>query len=186
MSKDVEYSKGKAVLAYDVDGERLTGEIGKKYKADIRAFSGGSRGHQTVAPKVGAAYLHGQAASFSSRFANTAEKKDKKGRYIQRGGPLPPGLYSCEYVSHHASFGACIRLHPQDHEVLAFYGRSDSFFIHGRGAKGSDGCIVPQLPAQRHALNIAVRDFKGQVFLRVINVGYVLPAKHYANPALLV
>ena len=50
---------------------------------------------------------------------------------------------------------------------IKFYNR-DGFFIHGRGKHGSDGCVVPQIPAQRTQLNKAIRQAaKGSVILKV-------------------
>ncbi len=54
----------------------------------------------------------------------------------------------------------------------------DGFFIHGRGTHGSDGCIVPMNPSERKKLNHAVRDHTGPVGLKVVHVGYVLPAEN--------
>lgn len=52
------------------------------------------------------------------------------------GGPLPMGQYKLVL---HESRQNWIRLIPFDQ---AMYGR-DGFAIHGRGQRGSDGCIVP-------------------------------------------
>lgn len=71
------------------------------------------------------------------------------------GGPLPMGSY---LLSLHESKPNWIRLTPRD--ATAMHGRA-GFAIHGRGPRGSDGCIVPtdfnlvlrlcQLVAQRRS-----------------------------------
>lgn len=53
------------------------------------------------------------------------------------GGPLPMGTYT---LALHESRPDWIRLQPTD--ASRMMGRS-GFAIHGRGARGSDGCIVP-------------------------------------------
>jgi len=175
----------KAELTYDAILEMLHGTIGTQ-SFQLKAYSGGSRGHKQVTPKLAADYLHNQAGKLSSRLATTAEVKDRAGHYRQRGGTLPAGHYSCHYMAHHKTFHECIQLlrradaraiispfspHPIPH------GRGNDFFIHGSGPKGSDGCIVPANEAQRLRLNQAVRKFEGTVVLHVKNVPYLLPAE---------
>jgi hypothetical protein len=173
-------------LVYDAALDLLTGAVGHEHFRMV-AYSGGSRGHRAgVQPELAKKYLHNQAATLPSRLATTTEVKDARGDYKQRGGTLPPGHYSCLYVSHHHTFGECIRLlragdarsihspfspHPIPHE------RGNDFFIHGSGPKGSDGCIVPSIEAERRRLNHAVKQFQGKVMLHVKNVSYVLPAE---------
>jgi hypothetical protein len=176
----------KAELVYDAAVELLSGTVGGHHFRMV-AYSGGSRGHKaTVQPGLAEKYLHDQAATLSSRLATTTEVKDTKGNYIRRGGTLPPGHYECRYVAHHNHFGECIQLfrradaraihspfspHPIPH------GRGNDFFIHGSGPKGSDGCIVPAIDAERRRLNHAVKEFRGKVVLQVKNVAYMLPAE---------
>ena len=151
----------------------------------MTAYSGGSRGHKDgVKPGLAKQYLHNQADTLTSHLATTHEVKGIKGRYKQRGGTLPAGHYACHYIAHHPTFGECIRLlrgadakairtplypHPIAH------GRGNDFFIHGSGPKGSDGCIVPAINAERIRLNKAVKRFRGDVELEVRNVSYMLP-----------
>lgn len=60
-----------------------------------------------------------------------------------RGGPLPPGRYRVGSPSVHKGLGYSAALTPYDTDQKAhMFGRS-GFYIHGRGPKGSDGCIVP-------------------------------------------
>jgi hypothetical protein len=174
-------------LVFDAAQEMLSGTIGYEPRFLMKAYSGGSRGHQAkVAPKQAAAYLHNQAASLSSRMATTREVKDAHGHYKQRGGTLPPGHYSCNYIAHHPHFGECIRLlkatdamaiHSPFSPHLIPHGRGNDFYIHGAGPKGSDGCIVPANSHERHRLNKTIKNFQGKVVLRVTNVAYLLPAE---------
>lgn len=175
-------------LTYDAALELLSGIVGREPPFHLKAFSGGSRGHQPGGTaKVAAEYLYNQATTLSSRFANTPEKTEH-GHYKVRGGTLPAGHYFCHYVAHHHSFGECIHLIGCS-DTKAIYspfspnpiphGRhpEHDFFIHGSGPKGSDGCIVFQNHSERLRLNRAVRDFQGRVILLVKNVAYQLPAE---------
>jgi hypothetical protein len=178
-----------AQLVYDAAAEILSGTIGQQPRFFMKAYSGGSRGHiPGVDPKLAAQYLHNSANRLSSHFANTAEVTDAHGNYKQRGGTLPAGHYRCHYLAHHPPFGECIWLHRLAdamaiHSPFSPYpfphGRTDSFYIHGHGAKGSDGCIVPESHAERLRLNHAVKEFSvsGRVVLLVKNVSYILPAE---------
>jgi hypothetical protein len=58
---------------------------------------------------------------------------------------------------------------------IRFYDRA-GFFIHGRGPRGSDGCIVPAEKDARLALNTAIKDAKSPVMLQVVEQGMPLPA----------
>ncbi len=173
-----------AALTYDAAAEVMAGSIARE-SFRMKAFSGGSRGHKAgVKPQQRKLYLHNEADSLSSHLATTAETTDSKGRYKRRGGTLPPGHYTCHYVAHHHTFGECIRLlrHSDARAIQTpFYphpiphGRGNDFFIHGSGPKGSDGCIVPAVEAERRRLNRAVKQFAGKVVLQVRNVSYLLP-----------
>jgi len=69
-----------------------------------------------------------------------------------RGGPIPTGKYTIRRPSRWHG-GRAARLEPAD--PIGFQkttGRSGGFLIHGRGPLGSDGCLVPLLSAQFHAL----------------------------------
>lgn len=181
-----------ASLTYDAAAERLSGHIpgvGMNGCIDVKAYSGGSRGHSKVKPETAKILRHFEAQSFNSRYANTrtiGEGTDKD-PYKQRGGTLPAGHYSCKYHANHPIFHECIRLtrHADTHiRYLTMSGakldnRGDDFFIHGSGSKGSDGCLVILDSAARHSLNLAVRDFSkhGSVVLLVTNVSYLLPAE---------
>ncbi|HKF03582.1 MAG TPA: hypothetical protein VKB49_14790 [Candidatus Sulfotelmatobacter sp.] len=173
-----------ANLTYDAASEVLSGTIGRD-SFRMTAYSGGSRGHRAgVKPVLAAKYLHNEADTLSSRLATTSEVKDAQGRYKRRGGTLPPGHYACQYLPHHHTFGECIRLFRRADAIAIhtpFYphpiphGRGNDFFIHGSGPKGSDGCIVPAIEAERFRLNRAVKQFPGEVVIEVKNVSYQLP-----------
>jgi hypothetical protein len=153
-------------LTYDIAAERLFGSVGRQY-FDMRAVSGGGRGRKIGLP----------SHSLSSYLSTTGENSPKG----ERGGPLPGGDYKCEYLPNHPPFHECIHLRlltSHQHLVLSKVGGHrglDSFYIHGRGPKGSDGCIVPLDNADRLRLNLAVKDNPG-TYLRVINARYALPA----------
>jgi hypothetical protein len=179
-----------ATLTYDAAAEILSGVIGKHRPFFMRAYSGGSRGHDPkTSRKLAKEYLHSQASSLRSHLATTPERTDAHGNYIERGGTLPPGSYNCHYLHHLPGFGECIRIRPTTTNVAIHspfashpipHGRDmHSFLIHGPGPKGSDGCIVPQPNAERHRLNHAIKDFKGRVVLQVIRVSYMLPAERF-------
>jgi hypothetical protein len=177
-----------ANLVYDAAAEVLRGSIGALGHFNFHAYSGGSRGHkQGVAANVASRYLHGQANAILSRLATTKEIMNAKGEYEQRGGTLPPGHYLCKYVQNHSSFHECILLAPQRdafaiHSPFALtaivHGRG-GFYIHGRGPKGSDGCIVPANEGERRRLNQAIKNFDAKVILQVIHVSYMLPAENF-------
>ena len=168
-----------AHLVYDAAGRRLTGSVGA-LTFNMFAESGGGRG--SMKPAV-------WETSSRSHMATTPEIKNRHGTTIQRGGTLPAGVYACEHVPHHPKFRECIRLY-RDRETGQYisspfasqhiaHHRHDDFFIHGRGDLGSDGCIVPLVPAQRMLLTHAIRNFAGLVQLTVRGVGYVLPAERF-------
>ena len=169
-----------AHLIYDVAAGLLSGVIGAR-SFRIRAVSGGARGST----------VKGVAeSSFKSRLATTPEVKAKSGKYVQRGGPLPPGTYSCTYRKHHPRFHECVQLHRDAHHLHHIHSafasrpiphhRADDFFIHGRGTLGSDGCIVPWERSQRIELTHAIRDYyPGRVYLTVRGASYMLPAERF-------
>jgi hypothetical protein len=175
-----------AQLVYDAARELLTGTIGSEPPFHLIAYSGGSRGHAKVGRHSADKYLHGQATTLNSRLATTRTRTASDGSYTQRGGTIPPGHYMCHYVAHHPTFGECIQLR-RTADALAIHspfsrwpiphGRGDDFFIHGSGAKGSDGCLVPAIREERLRLNKAVKNFPGTVVLFVRNVSYQLPAE---------
>ncbi len=87
------------------------------------------------------------------------------------GGPIPPGRYRLDYLKTHRTFGECIFLAPVIVEEsipgISEWKKRNGFFIHGRGDRGSDGCIVPYTPSDRKRLNAAVASASEHVELRV-------------------
>jgi hypothetical protein len=178
-----------ANLVYDAKAEKLTGSIGKALPFNEPAYSGGSRGHKKVDDKLSKRYRHFEESGFFSRFANTATigEGTKAKPYKQRGGTLPPGHYSCNYIANHSIFHECIWLNRDADTHLRYPtssgvsldNRLNDFYIHGSGPKGSDGCIVIPNEKERKRINDAVRDFskQGHVILLVRNVAYLLPAE---------
>lgn len=118
-----------ADLTYNIVEQLLTGSLdGKSKIRPTTAYSGGRAGstqHNVV----------------NSMLANnpfgTSVMKVKKGD-TTIGGPLPMGLY--ELKTYEKKEHRYIRLNPIQGTHLAKRG---GFLIHGRGPRGSDGCIVP-------------------------------------------
>jgi hypothetical protein len=156
------------VLVCSIARETLRGVVdGKNFI--MRAWSGGARGRTKGATE----FSHASYDVF---------RKENEAKGI-RGGPIPPGIYICRYVKSHAKFGECIFLQQTilslfqvDADAnIRFYDRA-GFFIHGRGPRGSDGCIVPAEKDARLALNTAIKDAKSPVMLQVVEQGMPLPA----------
>ena len=123
------------MLYYSIAQQRLSGEVGGK-RVDLFAVSGGGRGRTKGSPEY-------SLTSFDHR---------RKAMKSTRGGPLPPGFYIVHKPGNHPRLGRSAYLE----QTLASLLQSDllapdryyvtdrgGFFIHGRGAHGSDGCIVP-------------------------------------------
>jgi hypothetical protein len=153
----MEETRRYSMLTYDVRAEMLTGLVGSAI-FNIRAVSGGGRG-STVKP----------GGEGGLKYWNFEQKQG-----INRGGPIPPGLYICEYLPNYEHFGRCaillqtptsVFLPPEKGKMPRFHNR-DGFLIHGRGPLGSDGCIVPM--ARYNELMDALRD-NPLTPLRVIN-----------------
>lgn len=155
------------MLQYSIMNESLYGKVGDTAFA-MKAFSGGGRGstagmerhdlrHWSIAKKA--------PASFQER---------------NRGGPIPTGMYLVWYIASHPHYGECARLDATlsamiQHDAESPIGFSvtdrDGFMIHGRGPKGSDGCIVPASAPQLHALLAAIRGAASPVTLLVHSPG---------------
>src|SRR5688572_14935895 len=138
-------------LVYDVFAQTLSGSVGDQ-RFQLRAFSGGGRGKS---------YGLDRGETDLTSWLSTTRTDDGRG---VRGGPIPPGVYECVYISNHQKFHECVFLkpalsarriytpfanHPIEH-------RRSRFYIHGRGHHGSDGCIVPEDPSERKRLNAAI------------------------------
>lgn len=184
-----------AQLVYDAAQERLKGTIGAEPMFDMKAYSGGSRGHRGHSKKNAARYRYQETDWLSSHCSTTVadEVTDAHGRtiyYKRRGGTLPAGHYRCKVTNKPNLGGEVIFLdmQPDTRVIHSPFSprpipiprkrvRENDFYIHGKGPKGSDGCIVPEPESERKRLNHVVKNFDGNVILLVINVGYELPAE---------
>ena len=110
-------------LIFNMAEQTLTGKIGDTY-ISARAVSGGRAGSK----KKGAVNPLMANNPFSAGIKKTKNNP---------GGAIPLRKFS---LKTHESRKNWIRLLPLAGEDLA--GR-DGFAIHGRGQRGSDGCIVP-------------------------------------------
>lgn len=146
------------MLIYDSGHEILHGTVGTT-QFSFRAFSGGGRGFN---PRK-AAKGHTSDATVSSWDFHTKEHGSV------RGGPLPPGNYKCVYYANHPTFHECVFLRALE---VPHLGTRGGFFIHGRGPKGSDGCIVPALSSDRVKLIAAIKNHPGTV-LRVVDPYFI-------------
>ena len=113
-----------ADLTYNIVEMTLTGSIdGKAFHAT--AFSGGRAGSK-------------QAKAVHPILANNPFLTNVKLSKDTPGGALPLGLYE---LKTHEKRKYWIRLNPLAGNSMK--GRA-GFAIHGRGQRGSDGCIVPE------------------------------------------
>jgi hypothetical protein len=111
-------------LVYNIVEQSLVGNVDGKW-INARAVSGGRAGSKT----------HGVVEFMR---ANNPYATGVKKSSTVAGGPLPMVTY---YLKTHESRPSWIRLIPLANNA-AMRGR-DGFAIHGRGKRGSDGCIVP-------------------------------------------
>lgn len=59
-----------------------------------------------------------------------------------RGGPIPIGPYTIAKPEEHPHLGLAAKLTPYSPKAHRSSLDRGGFYIHGRGRKGSDGCIV--------------------------------------------
>lgn len=112
-------------LTYNIASGTLTGEILGEH-VSAQAGSGGRAGTKTAGARNW--WLANNPLATHVKLSH-----DK----TRPGGPLPMGRYD---VRVHPTKAHWLRLEP--HDVAAMQGR-DGMAIHGRGPRGSDGCIVP-------------------------------------------
>lgn len=115
-----------ADITFNIASGRLSGIVGD-YKFDIHAFSGGRGGSK----KKGAVH-----PVIVNNPLLTHMKLHGHGDF-DYAGALPMGLYT---LKSHESKSNWIRLIPDKENYMR---SRDGFAIHGRGPRGSDGCIVP-------------------------------------------
>lgn len=140
-------------LTYNIPEESLAGSIGS---VTIKCLAGSG----------------GRAGSKTKDAENWFLKNNAYATQIHHGshtfGPLPQGSY---YMRPHESKPNMVRLDPFSSNLM--FGRS-GFLIHGRGAIGSHGCIVPYEFGDVLAICRAVRSFiannKGKPVLQVVAI----------------
>jgi hypothetical protein len=154
-------SKGANRLTYVIAAQVLRGQIGKE-KFEIKAVSGGGRG--STAGKA-----QSSQASFDPRKPTRGAQAD------QRGGAIPPGLwwvYPPQWKDNkHPSLGVWVAyMKPTGNQASEFgkrtYDEDTGFFIHGTGARGSNGCLVISPPHRQRLL--AAIEAAGGVALEVV------------------
>lgn len=145
-------------FVYYVWSETLVGSLeGKSFC--VRAVSGGGRGRTAGEPEK----------SFAS-FSPHVGTDNVTGT---RGGTLPPGLWRVELPSEYVgSMGKpAAKLTPISNQVSDYATREYTFapfLIHGRGEKGSDGCLVIE-KTERKILLDAVEKAGGATILVSLN-----------------
>jgi hypothetical protein len=130
-------------LTYNIVEELLTGIVdGTAISAHV--VSGGRAGSKT-------------AGAVNPFLANNPYATSVKKTVTIPGGPLIMGKYT---LKTHESRANWIRLMPFGENAM--HGR-DGFAIHGRGPRGSDGCIVPTDFAMVQLLHglVKAREHKG-------------------------
>jgi len=152
------------VLIYDIQSELLHGEVGGQ-NFRMHAVSGGGRGSK----------IQPEGDGLLRRWSFGTKENEKSSI---RGGILPPGPYVCRYRANHPIFHECIFLEqtvasllvadPSSPTGVRLHNR-EGFYIHARGPKGSDGCIVVFDEAGRLRLNRAIRINVGATLLRVVH-----------------
>jgi hypothetical protein len=149
---------GKSDLTYNIIEALLTGNVdGVQFNA--RANSGGRGGSK----------LGGVQQYFLANNPFSTGVKLREGKPASVGGTLPMGRYTLRL---HESRKNWIRLIPAAGNQM--HGRS-GFAIHGRGVRGSDGCIVPtDFPVVLHLCKLAKARKKAgrpDIELSVVAVG---------------
>ncbi len=145
-------------LTYNICSMRLTGAIDGA-RVELVAFSGGRAGSKTkgaVNPVLANNPFH------------TGHKLDPK-KKDDIGGAIPQGYYT---LHAHETKPNWIRLVPASKNYMQ--GR-DGFAIHGRGVRGSDGCLVPpdfkDVMMIYNAVKKRREEKKAAITLKVIAVG---------------
>lgn len=126
-------------LTYSIFEGVLVGRIDGTY-VSCKALTGGggaSKGKITDSTVVNNPYSWGK-------------KRTSVEKAAQRGGPIPPGVYSVakpEKIKSINGIGARLTPTGQTATLLKKINRG-GFLIHGAGYYGSDGCIVPPNTAE--------------------------------------
>lgn len=113
-------------MMYLIKERLLFGDVGGEHFS-MTAVSGG---------RAGSKETNVVDNSVANNPYRTDQKLNKPREIV--GGPLPCGTYSMEIDT--TKMSKWIRLVPHSSN---FMGSRGGFAIHGRGSRGSDGCIVP-------------------------------------------
>jgi hypothetical protein len=127
-------------LEYNIAEQRLVGEIDGT-QINATAVAGGRAGSK----KSGVVNVF----LANNPYATAVKKKGDR-----PGGPLPMTTY---YLKTHESKPNWIRLNPKAGDGAL--GDRAGFAIHGRGPRGSDGCIVP---SDFHIVKLLYKLVKGR------------------------
>ena len=157
----------KNILKYSIRDEMLYGSVADE-SFSMKAFSGGGRG------STAGMELH------DLKHWSTNKKAPPAFTQRSRGGPLPVGMYLVKYYGFHDHLGRCAILMQTLSSLLHADPWSDvgvsvtdrsGFYIHGRGPKGSDGCIVPSKGSDLKSLLDTLEDEGSVIALFVQDEG---------------
>ena len=146
-----------ADIVFNIASGKLSGTVGD-YTFEIFAFSGGRGGSK----KDGVVH-----PAIVNNPLLTHMKLQGHGEF-DYAGALPMGLYT---LKNHEKTHNWIRLMPDKDNYM---GKRDGFAIHGRGPRGSDGCIVPNdfsIVTKLYALSKKFSDAGQKITLEVKAVG---------------
>ena len=137
------------ILRYSIVRQVLSGNVGGKNCGPFEAQSG-----------AGQDGVHKTSVKFKDWHPGKAKTSDAEG---MRGGAIMPGWWlvipeklAKKEQSSHVAWGAAptamsLRIVPYKLDQSTSKSTRNSFYIHGNGGKGSDGCILLG-PVQRQAL----------------------------------
>ncbi len=170
------------VLRYSIVQQLLWGTVGGKALSPVKAPSGG--GQTGVGPKASLTY-----GQLNPGKATKGHDPDERGGAIMPGWwiVVPEKLDKGEQSSHTewggAPTGNSLRVLPYKLEGVGAGSTRSSFYIHGTGGRGSDGCILVA-PGNRAALVKAVIDGNGawlHAFLSGLELNNALEASDRSN-----
>ena len=109
---------------------RLLGFANGKF-FDIHALSGGGGGSKNP---------NRPSVHYDPDIINNPYMTGRRTTNQRRGGTIPRGRYFICRPAKHPHLGLSARLVPRVADFMNYRG---GFYIHARGPRGSDGCIVP-------------------------------------------
>lgn len=170
-------------LSYSIRDECLYGTVNNT-SFSMKAFSGGGRGSTAGKERM------------DLKHWNTSKKAPAVYDEKNRGGPIPLGVYFATYYGIHPHLGVCAQLlqtlssiiQPDyDSTIGVSVTDRDSFYIHGEGPKGSDGCILPANKVDLKVLLAPIKAAADPVVLVVhsegMNAEKLEAAKAFSNLA---